>query len=437
MNVKPVFILSRGAGVFVHEDGRMEMVLDADTSRKRFNALLDELKTDLDDQVTILDELLIGDPSDFEPLFSAEDEIDALLVYFLGVTPIEALLRWQGPIIAFSGQYSPAFALYAVGEERHVRDDLFVALDYKEIREILKALEVKKSLADTRVVLVGFPASWHLRWYAFPDLEAIRRKVGLQFVPVELRELIETAKTVERAEAASLAQKWMNEANRVVEPSPEDVQQAAAVYLAIDQILARKGGKAMAINCLEITQSKKFSGQIINPCLAMSKLRDEGIPTGCEMDIPGLLTMILLGNLSQKPTFLGNIVRADPETNVIKISHCILPSRMPGFEQEPLTYSLRDYHGKKGVTAFTEVPAGAKVTLARAHRNFERIVALTGEVLACEDTTFCRNTLTIQIGDAREFVRQAEGNHHVVVFGDHLKGLETLSGILHCKFHAV
>jgi len=50
---------------------------------------------------------------------------------------------------------------------------------------------------------MGLPASWHLRWYSFPDLEAIRRKVGVEFVPVELRRLLEMVKKVEMDKAAS------------------------------------------------------------------------------------------------------------------------------------------------------------------------------------------------------------------------------------------
>lgn len=437
MKIKPVIILSRGAGVFVDPDGRIEMVRDKGMNRNRISALLEELKAEVGDQVTILEELLVSNPTDFESLSEANNEIDALLVYFLGVTPIDALLRWQGPIIAFSGQYTPALALYAVGEERKLRSDLLVALDYVDIRKMLRILEVKKFLAYTQIVLFGFPASWHLRWYGFPDLEAIRRKVGVRFEPVELRELIEMVKKVDPPKAASLANAWLNEAHQVVEPTLEHLQQSAAAYLAMEQIMERRGAQAMAINCLEITQSSKFSGQMINPCMGMSHLRDKGMPCGCEMDIPGLLTMLLLGNLSQKPAFLGNIVRADPERNVIKISHCILPTRMPGFDKDPLPYTLRDYHGTKGVTAFTEVPSGVKVTLARVHRNLERIVALKGEILSCEDTTFCRNTLTIQIHNAREFVQQAEGNHHALVFGDYLDDMEALSSVLCCKFHPV
>ena len=437
MNIKPVIILSRGAGVFVDPDGRMELILDQKQSRARIKELLTDLKREMGVDATILEELYVGSSSDYQILFNEKNNIDVVLLYFLGVTPIEELLRWQGTIIAFSGQYTPAMALYAVGEERHHRSNLFVALDYKDILHTLRVLEVKNTLAQTRVVLFGSPPTWHLRWYGFPDLEAIRRKTGVEFIPVELRELIDTVQGVEAAKAASLADKWRSQALQVVEPNPEDLQRSAAAYIAMEQILLKKGAQAMAINCLEITQSPKFSSQIINPCMGMSFLRDQGIPSGCEMDIAGLLTMILMSKLSHKPAFLGNIVHADPETNVIKLSHCILPSRMPGFEQAPLPYSLRDYHGATGVTAFTEVPVGVEVTLARAQRNLDRIVALTGKVLACRDTTFCRNTITIQIQNTRQFIQQAEGNHQALVFGIHLDDLQFLSGILNCNFHSI
>jgi L-fucose isomerase-like protein len=437
MNIKPVIILSRGTGVFVDHNGRIEHVLDKNQSRERINTLLEDLKEKVGKEATILEALLVGSSKDYESLFAEKSNIDVILLYVLGVTPIDELLPWQGPIIAFSGQYTPAMALYAVGEERHQRRNLSVALDYEDILSTVKVLKVKQLLTQTRIVLFGSPPTWHLRWYGFPDLETIRRKTGLQFIPVELRELIETVQKIDADEAASLASKWMNDAQQVLEPTAEHLNQSAAAYLAMHHILKRKGAQAMAINCLEFTQSQKFAGQIINPCMGMSFLRDEGIPSGCEMDIAGLLTMILLSNLSHKPAFLGNIVHADPENNVIRLSHCILPTRMPGYDKDPMPYTLRDYHGSTGVTSFTEIPTGVEVTLARVQRNLERVVALCGKVVACEDTTFCRNTVTIQIQNTRKFIQQVEGNHHAMVLGNYLTDLEALSHVLDCRFNMV
>ncbi|MBW1787100.1 MAG: hypothetical protein JRK53_10870 [Deltaproteobacteria bacterium] len=437
LNIKPVIVLSRGAGVFVNESGRMEMVLDNEDTGARIRSLLEEMKAETGPHASILEPLAVSDPADFKPLFRDGQDIDALLVYFLGVTPIEQLLKWQGPIIAFSGPCTPAMALYAVGEERRERPGLFVALDYTDIRRTLRIVGAKKALADTRVLMFGFPPSWHLRWYGFPDLERLRRRFGVEFVPVELRELIETVPKVDPKAAARIADEWAENAREISGPSPDHIRQSVTAYLAMSRIMEKKGAGAMVINCLEITQAKKFSDKIINPCMGMQTMRDRGIPAGCEMDIPCLLTMILLGQLTNAPAFLGNIVRADPEKNEIKLSHCILPTRMPGFDKDPLPYTLCDLHGAKGVTAYTHINPGQPVTLARARRNLERITASGGELTDSEDTCFCRNTLTIRVPDARRFVQLAEGNHHAMVFGDCLEDLEALCGLLDCEFRTV
>lgn len=434
MDVKPVVVLSRGAGVFVEPDGRMNMVVDAEASRGRIHALLEELKAEIGDLVGMLNPLFVSDPSDFDPLFGPGAVADALLVYFLGVTPIDKLLRWPGPIITFSGPLTPAMSLYAVGEERRERKDLFIALDYQDVRSQLRVIETKTALARTRILLFGYPPTWHLRWYGFPDLEALRRKIGIEFIPVELRELLELVGTVPSADAAGIAETWHREAQATRGPTQEALQGSAATYLAIREIMEKRGASAMAINCLEITQTRKFSGRVSNPCMGMQYLRDQGIPAGCEMDIPGLLTMILLSGLSRRPAFLGNIVLANPAEDLVKMSHCILPTRMYGFDKDPLPFTLCDYHGKPGVTGFTHVPVGETVTLARAQRNLERVTAFSGQLVSCEDTEFCRNTVGVRIPHVRRFVQQAEGNHHAMVFGNWLRELEALCGALDCDF---
>jgi L-fucose isomerase-like protein len=436
LTVKPVIILSRGFAVMANEEGGLDIRTGAEDNKGAVPELVDTLKKELGDKVTLLDELVVSKPVDLDPIFLAVSDIDVILACFLGVAPIDKLLRWPGPIIGFSGQHTPAFALYAIGEERHIRKDLFIALDFEDIHRLFRCLEVRKRLARTRSVLFGMPPSWYLRWYSFPDLEALRRKTGIEFIPVEMRELVEKVSEANPETARGLADEWRQSAKDTVGPSMEDIVKAAAVYAAMDEILTSHGASAMAINCLEITQSRKFRGQITNPCMAMSHLRDLGVPTACEMDIPAMMTMLLLGSLGNKPTFLGNIVRADPHDNAIKLSHCILPTRMHGFDQEPLPYILRDFHGSDGLTAFTEVPRGVQVTIARAQRNLERVVAIQGEIVGCRDTISCRNTLTIRIKDVRAFIEQAEGNHHVLIFGDYLKDLQVLGHLLGYAFIA-
>lgn len=435
--IKPVFVLGKRAGVFVTEPGRMEIVPDAEAVRTRLKGLRGDLERELGDLATVRDALTVSTPSAFDALFSSKETFDLLLVYILGITPLEGLLGWEGPMVVFSGNRTPAMALYAVGEERHHRKNLSVALDYQDIRRALRVLHARKQLSASRVALIGSPPSWHLRWYGFPDLEAVRRKAGVQFIPLSLQDLVEAMGKGLPEEAAATARAWVLEARDVSGPSEDMLHRSATLYLALDALLRRAGATAMTVNCQEMIHSPRFSGGRTNPCMGMSLLRDRGIPAGCEMDIAGLLSMMLLGFLARKPAFMGNLVYGDPGAGILRLSHCILPAKMPGFTACPLPYSLRDYHGGPGVTSFTNVPPGTRVTVARVQRNLERLVAFPGEVLACEDTVSCRNTLTLRVPHVREILRQTEGNHQALVFGDCLEELEALCKDLDCGFFCI
>jgi L-fucose isomerase-like protein len=64
------------------------------------------------------------------------------------------------------------------------------------------------------------------------------------------------------------------------------------------------------------------------------------------------------------------------------------------------------------------------------------MTACSGELVSCEDTEFCRNTLGVRIAHVRRFVEEAEGNHHALVFGNWMEELELLCNVLDCDLTA-
>ena len=54
------------------------------------------------------------------------------------------------------------------------------------------------------------------------------------------------------------------------------------------------------MNCLP---GLKHPHQHVPPCLGYMKLRDEGIPMGCESDLDATLTMMLEQQLFDRPAF--------------------------------------------------------------------------------------------------------------------------------------
>lgn len=59
-------------------------------------------------------------------------------------------------------------------------------------------------------------------------------------------------------------------------------------------------------------------------CLSLSKLNDEMITAGCEGDIHAAITMMLLSQITRRPTFMANPIDYDVATNSLLIAHCTI-----------------------------------------------------------------------------------------------------------------
>ncbi len=423
VKVKPVFVLGKGRIMLCRPDGLLERITDSEAIKSRVEDLTKQLREKLKSDLILTEPTLVEEEADLIELRKNALEADALLVYLLGPMPVARLLDMEMPLIAFSGEYTPMMALYAFPIQRDYHTNLTIALDFKDIDDQIRLIGVRKRLKDTRIALIGFPPDWYSRWQHLPDPELMRQKLGVGITPLEIREFLAEVDRIEEPQAEALAQQWMEDAQEVAEPSLAEVREAAKMFLALDRILKQSGAQAVALNCIEPIFS-------FRPCFPLSQLRDDGVPTACEADVSALLTMLILGYIADKPAFMGNIVRADPENNVVMISHCVVPSKMAGLAQPPKPYKLRDYHGRYGVTAYVNLDKGQEVTIARVARDLDKIVALRGKIVDCRDTVSCRTTVTVKIRDVREFIQKALGNHHVMVYGDHIGDIRALSQAL-------
>lgn len=428
LKVKPVFVVGPGPAIFCQPDGALQVISDVEVIKSRVDGLVQQFKDRLESNTALVEPALVRQDADFVKLGKDALEVDAFLVYLLGHMPLERLFDLGIPLIVFGGEHTPMQALYAFPiEERDRRTNVTLALDFKDIEDQIRLLGVMKRLKNTTIALIGFPWPTYSNWQHFPDPEAMRRRLGVNITPVESRRYFEALSSIEEAKAEAVAQEWMAKAQEVVEPSSVEVTEAARVYLAIDKVLKEATAQAAAFNCVELV----FVRGSTPPCFALPMLRDEGVPVACEADVGALLTMLILGCMAEKPAFMGNIVGAVPEDNLVKVSHCAMPTKMAGFAQPPRPYRLRNFaHGEGGVTAYVDLDKGQEVTLARIARNLDGMLALRGEIVDCRDTATCRNTVTLRVNDAREFFHQAAGNHHVLVYGNYIRELRGLSRAL-------
>jgi len=420
MRIQPVFILGEEPEMR-RQDGTSEIIKDESLQNQKIDEILDELKSEVKDVADVLPEIVVRKETDMKGMSKA----DLIIVYRMTGALWEALPKVAGlnvPTIFVVGKSVVWHAMEAL-EYLQNASHVIVSSSYEDVKEKIKACKIKKELVNSKIL-------------AFvPDVQSYSEFLNARYLPLKINDVLrfafeligkeELVQKYEAVEGSEIAKRWIGEAEKIVEPVFEDVVNVAKIYLALKDFVKEKRAKALAISC-----SPRMS-PIRAPCIALSKLRDEGIPAACEVDLYSAATMMMLQAVSGRPAFMGNIVNLDTASNIVGISHCAMPFKMNGAEKQ--SYSLRNYHGERflgSLTAYTELRKGQGVTLARIGRGLNEMLIVRGEIVSQKDGYDCRNTLFVKVNDLQAFVRNALGNHHCLIYGDYGKELRNLCQVM-------
>lgn len=394
---------------------------------------MEQLRENLKINVQILEHIVINDEKDVPILKESLAKVDCILLYkpHLGLGDcIIKISDYDIPIILFNDEgmvNNPLDALEYVYPKERVW--VAVAVDYEDINNYLGALSTKKKMEQTKILVLN---AEYPHWQRFirrvrGGVEAIKEKLGITLEYVESEEVIRRWERMDEEHVKPLVNKWMKEAEKIVEPKEKDLISVAKLYLVMKNLLKEKNAQAITMaygdNPLPV------------PCFAYTNLRDEGTPAACEADIISLLSMVILHYLADKPCFMGNTF-VDTKDNTLILSHCVCPRKMGGYNANVAPYRLRRYHREKftgSLTAFVEMKKGQEVTICRLSGDLKSMIIARGAIVDCVDMDaeeYCRVTVKVQVANARDFIHKTSGNHHVMVYGDYREQLKKLNSVL-------
>jgi hypothetical protein len=227
----------------------------------------------------------------------------------------------------------------------------------------------------------------------------------------------ELAKLKVTDEVKALAAELSQTAIKTVEPTSEDVLNAAKTYFVAKRILAAEKCHGISLNCLGLVQDRRIP---CPPCMAWLKLNDEGIPGICECDWNAGISIRLCGLLTGQPGFMQ-----DPAPNTVNGTlmgaHCSSPTKLRGFDQPGEPLILRS-HSESGLGVSPQVlwPAGEPVTVMKFDGPGKMILG-TGSVVTNIDTPpcgGCRTSVELKMDNVADS-RDCKGFHQLFVLGKH------------------
>lgn len=251
----------------------------------------------------------------------------------------------------------------------------------------------------------------------------------LRYLPRE--RFPEELKKVETTdEVKAIADYYTREAKKIVEPTKDDILNAAKNYIACRRIMAAEKCQGISMDCLGLISSRKIP---CPPCIAFLRLLDEGSVGTCECDSNSAISQMLTAQLTGNPGFMQDPA---PNTvnNTLMAAHCTCPTKLAGPDKPHAPFILRSHsESNLGVSPQVLWPVGHRVT----HMKFvgpKRIILGTGEIVRNIDTPpsgGCHTSIEATVDGVADS-RDVKGFHQLVIYGDHevlFKAYAKLAGI--------
>ena len=266
--------------------------------------------------------------------------------------------------------------------------------------------------------------------------------ITLRYVPAKMY-LDEYHRMGQTDEMLAMAKKYLRRARRITGASRQDVINGAKGYFVARKILEREGGDAITMDCIGALWKQTEVGL---PCLAWSRMNDEGIPAICEADFGAVASQIIVQYLFDRPGFQQDPV-ADTVHEAIIGAHCSCPTRLNGFDQPSEPFDLMHHHGLRDATARPLWRRGRRITAidvfpagsAENKDNQTLMLISAGTVLdniSVPPNGGCVVSVRFKI-DGDQNVLSFPGFHQVFFYGDYKRQLVEFCQLFNLKAQVV
>ena len=284
------------------------------------------------------------------------------------------------------------------GEIIHGSDD-YVCNRLKELSIIQKA---NKRISNFKFARVGKPSDWLIS----SDVDANLSKEinGIEIIDVDMEEFFDEIQKKEYVDNA------YTEMIKSKNYDAKEIDEALYIYGALRRIVDKYQLDGLTVRCFDLLDTVHSTG-----CSALAILNSEGIYASCEGDVPALISMAVLGELTNQPVFMANPSRIDTEKNEIIFAHCTLPITMPE------DFSIMTHFESQLGVAFRGHIKEGPVTVFKCNGLMQEYFLSSGELLEnlCE-YNLCRTQIRLHLNESVEyFLKDSIGNHHLIIQGDH------------------
>lgn len=247
-------------------------------------------------------------------------------------------------------------------------------------------------------------------------VQAVRDRFGTGIVKVEKEEVLQAYESVPLNAAEALASDWIQRAEKVVEPSRNEIVRSCRLALAFENLLSQGDANLITVDCY----GSMYHQLPAFPCIGFTRLNDMGLGGICESDLQSAMTHLIYQGLAGRPGWV-NDPTVDESTDSIILAHCLGSTKMDGPDGEAAPFRLRTImERQEGAVPQVRMRLNQKVTQSRLIGT-DLMIYFTGTVIEVPDhERGCRTKINVKVdGDVESLWQNwSHGLHRVTCYGD-------------------
>ena len=375
----------------------------------------------------------LQNPEQADKLLQSDTDVDGYLAYIVGIwTGVPHKIAFSGrPTILVDDLYagSGEFLIeYAAARRAGMKVAGVSSSRFEDVVDALKCFECMKKLRSSTVLDVTDAKT------LWGDPKVIKEVFGTEVRQISSQELNDAYKQADRTQGAQWAKRWIQNAEKVIEPSTEEIEKSGAMYLTMKSLLEKYKSPAIAMDCLGLYYGGKLPAY---PCLGFFQFNNDGLVGACEGDLPSTMMMLMMTYLVGRPGYISDPV-IDTSTNQIIYAHCVATNKVFGPKGPSNPYHIRSHsEDRKGAAVRSLMPVGEITTNIEFNTERKELIMHQSKTVGnIDEDKACRTKLAAEVkGDINKLMSEWDrfGWHRVTFFGDHKKAVETISALLGIK----
>jgi hypothetical protein len=241
---------------------------------------------------------------------------------------------------------------------------------------------------------------------------------GTKGIHVGFEEFKTHYQAVDKDQAAEWGSRWIKEAEKVVEATPQWINKAGGMYLAMRSLMKHYGAENITMNCL----GGFGAGQIeAYPCLGFRQLLNDGQQGVCEAMPADSISMLIGRYLTGRSGYVSDPA-LDTSRNQVCYSHCMAHTKVFGTNGPANPFRIRTLHNRdpRGCCVQSFMPEGYLTTSFLVYLGSKTMVIHQAQTTGNLDADRgCRTQLVGEVrGDILKLFNHWDAWHRVTLYGD-------------------